>query len=405
MFIVLNAINGDKPQQTAMNVDMSTKRDYYEILGVKKSATLDEIKKAYRELALRYHPDRVAHEQKKDAEEKFKEISEAYAVLSDSQKRALYDQYGHSGIDQKYAYEDIFKGADFSSVFQDLGDFGLGGGLFEEIFSDLGFDISGARGRRQGRGRRGRDLEIAVDITLEEAAAGVEKTITVPRYETCSACEGSGVKPGTKKITCPQCKGAGRTVVSNGFFQLAQTCSRCGGGGSIIQTPCPNCRGEGRTRVTKNIKVKIPAGVDTGSSLRVRGEGEAGTAGKGDLYVVIEVKPHSVFQRHENDISTEIDISLSKAILGGEVEVPTLNGHVSMKISAGTQSGRIFRLKEKGIPDVHGRGIGDELVRVNVEIPTRLTAEQRRLIEEFAKLSGEGVNKEGFGERIKRAFK
>jgi molecular chaperone DnaJ len=386
---------------------MATKRDYYEILGVKKSANLDEIKKAYRELALRYHPDRVPHEQKKEAEEKFKEISEAYAVLSDSNKRALYDQYGHSGIDQRYAYEDIFKGADFSSVFQDLGDFGFGGGLFDEIFSDLGFNIFGGRQTRGSSGRRrGRDLQISVDITLEEAAGGVEKTITVPRYEECPTCSGSGAKPGTKKTTCPQCKGSGRTVVSSGFFQLAQTCLRCRGEGAIIQTPCPDCRGEGRSKVTRKIKVKIPAGVDTGSSLRIRGEGEAGTSGHGDLYVIIEVRLHPVFQRHDNDILTEITINLSKAILGGEIEVPTLNGKVSMKVPIGTQSGRIFRLKEKGIPDLHGRGIGDELVKVNVEIPTRLTPEQRRLIEEFARLSGEDVNnKESFSDKIKKAFK
>jgi len=385
---------------------MSAKRDYYEILGVKKNASLDEIKKAYRELALRYHPDRVPHEQKKEAEEKFKEISEAYAVLSDSQKRALYDQYGHSGIDQKYAYEDIFKGADFSSVFQDLGDFGLGGNIFDEIFGDLGFDIFAGRSTRGSTGRRrGRDLQISVSVTLEEVASGTEKTITVPRYEVCSTCSGSGAKPGTKKTTCPQCKGAGRTIVSSGFFQLAQTCSRCGGEGSIIQTLCPDCRGEGRAKVSRKIKVKIPAGVDTGSHLRIRGEGEAGGAGKGDLYVVIEVLAHSVFQRHKNDILTQITISLSKALLGGEIEVPTLDAKVTMKIPAGTQSGKVFRLKEKGIPDLHERGIGDELVRVNVEIPERLTLEQRRLIEEFARLSGEEVNTESFTDKIKRTFR
>jgi molecular chaperone DnaJ len=386
---------------------MSTKRDYYEILGVKKSASLDEIKKAYRELALRFHPDRVPAEQKKAAEEKFKEISEAYAVLSDTQKRALYDQYGHSGIDQKYAYEDIFKGADFNSVFEGLGDFGFGGGLFEEIFGDLGADIFGGGSRRGSTNRRrGRDLQIALDITLEEAASGVEKTITVPRYELCPTCSGSGAKPGTKKITCPQCKGAGRTVVSSGFFQLAQTCSRCRGEGSTIQALCPDCRGEGRAKVTRKIKVKIPSGADTGSHLRVRGEGEAGTTGRGDLYVAIEVKPHSIFERHNNDILTEISISLTKAILGSEVEVSTLDGKVKMKIPPGTQSGRIFRLKEKGIPDLHGRGIGDELVRVDVEIPLHLTPEQRRLIEDFAKLSGEDINtKESFRDKLKNTFR
>jgi molecular chaperone DnaJ len=370
---------------------VSTKRDYYEILGVKKSASLDEIKKAYREMALRFHPDRVPHEQKKEAEEKFKEISEAYAVLSDAQKRALYDQYGHSGIDQKYAYEDIFKGADFSSVFQGMGDFGLGGGIFEEIFSDLGFDIFGGRGGRAGGSsrRRGRDLQISVDITLEEAAGGTEKTITVPRYETCSACAGSGAKPGTRKTACTQCKGNGHVVMNTGGFYIQQVCPRCHGEGSVVQTACPDCRGEGREKITRHIKVKVPAGVDTGSNLRIRGEGEAGAAGIGDLYVIIQVLPHQTFQRHNNDIVTEITISLTKAILGSEVEVPTLSGHVSMKIPAGTQSGKIFRLKEKGIPEVHGRGIGDELVRVNIEIPTRLNSEQRRLMEEFARLSGE----------------
>lgn len=385
---------------------MSTKRDYYEVLGVKKSASLEEIKKAYRELALRYHPDRVPAEQKKEAEEKFKEISESYAVLSDAQKRALYDQYGHSGIDQKYAYEDIFKGADFSSVFRDMGDFGFGSNLFDELFSDIGFDIFGTRQARSSGGRRrGRDLQVAVDVSLEEAASGTEKSITVPGYELCSTCSGSGAKPGTKKTSCPQCKGSGRTVVSSGFFQLAQTCSRCRGEGSILQTPCPTCRGEGRIKASRKIKVVIPAGVDNGSNLRLRGEGEAGSAGRGDLYVVIEVRPHQIFERHNNDILTEINVSLAKAILGGEVEVPTLDGNVSMKIPQGTQSGRIFRLKSKGIPDLHSHTVGDELVRVNVEIPRSLSPEQRRLIEEFARVSGEEMNKESLTDKIKKAFK
>lgn len=385
---------------------MTTKRDYYEVLGVKKSATLEEIKKSYREMALRFHPDRVPQEQKKEAEEKFKEISEAYAVLSDAQKRALYDQYGHSGIDQKYAYEDIFKGADFSSVFQDLGDYGVGGGLFEEIFSDLGFDIfGGGRGRRGGSSRRGRDLEISVDITLEEAASGVEKTINVPRYELCQTCSGSGAKPGSKKAACPQCKGQGRVVTQSGFFQMAQTCQRCRGEGSIIQTPCQKCGGEGRIREVHKIKVKIPPGVYDGSHLRLRGEGEAGVAGRGDLYVIIGVLQHPVFERHNNDIITQAAVSLSKAVLGGEIDVPTLDGKVAMKIPAGTQSGKIFRLKGKGIPDVHSRTPGDELVRVIVEIPSKLTSEQRRVMEEFARVSGEDNSKTSFSDKIKRAFK
>lgn len=366
---------------------MAAKRDYYEILGVSKSANVDEIKKAYRTLALKFHPDRVPQDQKKAAEEKFKEISEAYAVLSDQQKRQVYDQYGHAGVDQKYAYEDKFRGADFSSIFEGMG--GGGGGLFEDLFSDLGFDVFGGGSRqRGGRGpARGRDLEITEEITLEEAASGVEKLITVPRYEICPTCSGSGAKPGSKKLTCSQCRGSGRVVVSSGFFQLAQTCPKCRGQGEIIQAVCPECRGEGRRRETHKIQVKIPAGVDTGSNLRVRGEGEAGTAGRGDLYVVIEVKPHSVFQRHGNDILVEVNISLSKAVLGSEVEVPTLSGKVEMKVPPGTQSGKVFRLREKGIPDVHSRGIGDELVRIIVDIPTKLTSEQRRLMEEFARIS------------------
>jgi len=386
---------------------MSTKRDYYEILGVAKSASLDEIKKSYREMALRYHPDRVPAEQKKEAEEKFKELSEAYAVLSDAQKRALYDQYGHSGIDQKYAQEDIFKGADFSSVFSGMGDYGLGGGIFEEIFGDLGFDVFGSRQShgRPGR-RRGRDLQVAVEISLEEAAGGVEKTINVPRYEICQSCSGSGAKPGTKKAICPQCKGSGKTVVSNGFFQLAQTCSRCAGEGYTISAACPDCRGEGRSKVTKKIKVKIPPGVDNGSQLRVRQEGETGQSSRGDLYVVIEVRTHNIFERHHNDIITAINISLSKAVLGAEVDVPTLDSRVSMKIPAGTQSGKIFRLKGKGIPDVHSRDIGDELVRVIVDIPGRLTSQQRQLIEEFARLSGENLGSgESFTDKFKKSFR
>ena len=370
---------------------MSVKGDYYEILGVGKNAGIDEIKKAYREMALKFHPDRVPAEEKKAAEEKFKGISEAYAVLSDSSKRDLYNQYGHSGIDQKYAQEDIFRGADFGSIFREMGGGSSGGGsIFEELFGDLGFDISGARqSRSQSARRRGRDLQIAIEISLEEAAEGVEKIITVPRYESCTVCSGSGAKPGSKKTVCSQCKGAGKTVVSNGFFQLAQTCSRCGGEGSIIQTACPDCRGEGKVKVVKKIKVKIPAGVDNGSQLRVRAEGEAGLNSRGDLYVAIEVREHAIFQRHNNDIATSVNISLAKAILGGEVEVPALDGKLSMKIPAGTQCGKTFRLKGKGIPDLHSRDTGDELVKVDIEIPTRLTAQQRQLIEEFARLNGE----------------
>jgi len=383
------------------------KRDYYEILGVQKSASLEEIKKAYRNLALRHHPDRVPDEKKKESEEKFKDISEAYAVLSDSKKRALYDQYGHAGIDQKYTYEDIFKGADFSSIFEGLSDFGFGGGLFDEIFGNLGFDVfGGRRGTRTARSsRRGRDIQIEIDITLEEAAKGAEKTVSIPRYESCSTCSGSGAKPGTKKTTCPTCKGSGQVAMSSGFFQMVQTCSQCRGEGSIIKQPCVSCYGQGRVKVTRKLKVKIPAGVNNDSSLRIRAEGEAGTYSKGDLYVLIGVKPHSIFKRDGNDLYTEGSISFIKAALGGEVEIPTLNGKVRMKIPAGTQSGKIFRLKGKGIPDLHGYGKGDEFVIVRIKVPTSLTQQQRKLLEEFAHVSSEDIESPSFTEKIKRAFK
>lgn len=387
---------------------MATKRDYYEILGVSKNASLDEIKKAYRSLALQHHPDRVPHEKKKEAEEKFKEISEAYAVLSDTEKRALYDQYGHSGIDQRYAYEDIFKGADFGSIFGDLKDFGFGGGIFEEIFGDLGFDIFGAGGgrRAQTRARRGRDLQVEIDIALEDAYVGIEKTITVPRYEVCSICQGSGAKPGSKKTACSQCKGQGQVIMTSGFFQIRQTCPKCRGEGATIGQPCLSCHGEGRQKITRKIQVKIPAGIDTGSSLRIRGEGEAGTQGRGDLYVLINVLPNPDFKRHNNDIISEIKISLVKAILGGEEEVSTLDAKVKMKIPAGTQPGKIFRLKEKGMPDVHSYTRGDQLVRVNVEIPADLNAQERKLIEEFARMRGEDTGiKESFADKVKKVFK
>lgn len=381
---------------------MSTKRDYYEILNVQKNATLDEIKKAYRRLALKYHPDRVPQEKKKESEEQFKDISEAYAVLSDEQKRALYDQYGHAGIDQKYSSEDIFRGADFSSIFEN------GGfeSIFEGIFGGGGSDIFGRGTGRLRRSGKGRDLQIEVDVAFEEAAKGVTKSIKVPRYETCGPCKGSGAKPGTKKATCSQCKGQGQVIVSGGFFRMAQTCPHCRGEGSLISSFCPDCHGEGRVKRTHSLEVKIPAGVYTGSQLRIRGEGEAGRQTKGDLYVVLNVLKHPEFVRQDKDIICEITVSMIKAVLGAEVEVPTLDGSVRMRIPAGTQPGKIFRLRGKGIPDLHSYAIGDELVKVNVEIPTYLNSRQKKLLEEFAGLSGEDVeNTSSFAEKIKRAFK
>ncbi|MCM8765230.1 MAG: molecular chaperone DnaJ, partial [Candidatus Omnitrophica bacterium] len=358
---------------------MATKRDYYEILGVSRNASKEEIRAAFRKLAMQYHPDRVPPEKKKEAEEKFKEISEAYAVLSDDQKRAQYDQFGHEGIGAKYSYEDIFRGTDFTSIFEDLG---FGTSIFEELFGD--FDIFGS-GKRTRRRERGRDLQFDLEISFEEAAQGTTKTIFVPRYEICSTCRGEGTKPGTKKVECSRCKGTGQVRVSHGFFTLTTTCSSCQGEGFKIPHACSTCRGLGREKVERKIEIKIPPGVDTGSQLRLTGEGEAGPTGvRGDLYVVIYVKPHPLFERHEDDIYLELPISFVTACLGGEVDVPTLNGNVKMKIPPGTQSGKIFRIKGKGFPRIHGSGQGDELVRVIVEVPTEVSNEQTTLLRAFA---------------------
>ena len=384
---------------------MSTKRDYYEILGVKKNATLDDIKKAYRSLALQYHPDRVPADKKQESEEKFKEISEAYAVLADSKKRSLYDQFGHAGVDQRYSTEDIFRGADFSSIFEDLAG-GFGGSIFETIFGDSGFDLFGSGERRTRRASRGRDLEFETETTLEEVDSGVEKVLKVPRYELCSNCKGSGEKPGSKVKTCSQCRGKGQVIVSNGFFQLSQTCPQCRGAGKIVTAYCPECSGQGRIKATRKIHVKIPAGIEHGSHLRVRGEGEEGQAGRGDLYVLVHVRPHSIFDRHRQDLLCEIAIPITKAILGGEVKVPTINGNVEMKIPRGTQGGKIFRLGSKGLPSVRSNTRGDQLVRVKVQTPDNLSKEQISLIEEFARLRGEQVDKvSSLGEKIKRVFR
>ena len=372
---------------------MTTARDYYEILGVNKSAAVDEIKSAYRAMAMKYHPDRVPAEKKKEAEEKFKEISEAYAVLSDEKKRALYDQYGHSGIDQKYSTEDIFRGADFSSIFEEIlggGSFG-GGSIFEDIFGLGGSDSFGGGGRSR-RSRRGRDLEYETEISLEEAVQGAERTLSVARYELCPTCKGSGARPGSKPTTCPQCKGRGQMSVSHGFFHLTQTCPKCGGEGKVVTTPCSKCAGQGRVKAAKNISVKIPAGVDTGSHLRVRGEGEEAEGGKGDLFVLIHVRRHPVFERHDNDLLCEVHVDLTQAILGSEIDVPTLNGSVKMKIPSGTQSGKIFRLREKGVPDLRSRSKGDELVRVVVDIPEALSSAERKLMQDFARMRGVNIS-------------
>ncbi len=370
---------------------MTTKRDYYEILGIEKGSGTDAVKRAYRSLALKHHPDRVPAEKKKEAEDKFKEISEAYAVLSDPQKKSQYDQFGHAGIDSQYSAEDIFRGADFSSIFENMGFGGGGGGIFEDIFENLGIFGGGRSSAGRSTPRRGRHLEFELSVSFEDAAFGTTKAINVPRAETCDTCKGEGAKPGTKKTTCPTCGGRGQIQQSTGFFSIRQTCPKCRGEGKIIKNPCAKCGGAGIYRATKKIEVTIPAGVDTGSRLRMQNEGEAGLRGgpRGDLYIYIHVKDHSVFERHGYDIICDMPVSFTKAALGGEIEVPTLNGNVVMKIPEGTQSGKVFRLSGKGIKRLRGHGNGDELIRVSIETPTRLNSEQKRLLKEFEKSCNE----------------
>ena len=385
---------------------MTTKRDYYEILGVPKGTSADDIKKAYRNLALKYHPDRVTPDKKKEAEERFKEISESYAVLSDPQKRSQYDQFGHAGIDSKYSSEDIFKNADFSSIFEEMGG---SGDMFEEILGSFGmFGGSSGHRRRSGPGR-GRDLEFEIEISFEEAAFGAKKTINIPRHQTCDACNGSGAKPGTKKTDCPTCKGRGQVLYSAGFINVSQTCPKCRGEGSTIKNPCSRCDGTGKVRSTQKIEVTIPAGVDTGSRLRVQGEGDSGSRGgpSGDLYIYIHVKEHSIFERHGYDIICEVPISFPMAAIGGEIEVPTLTGNVMMRIPEGTQSGRVFRLGGKGVKNLRGYGMGDQLVKVAVETPTHLTSEQKKLLKEFERMCNGSVNPmfASFMDKVKRLFK
>jgi len=377
------------------------KRDYYDVLGINKDASLDEIKRAYRSLALQYHPDKVSPEKKKEAEEKFKEISEAYAVLSDSNKRAQYDRFGHAGIDASYTYEDIFRGADFSGFEDIFRGFGFG----ESIFGDL-FDFFGAgRGRRR-RATRGMDLEYTQSVTLEEAASGVEKDIEIFHTVACSKCGGTGAKPGTSRTTCPQCHGTGQVSYGRGgffTFSFSQTCSRCGGSGEIIEAPCPACNGRGKVKKSSTISLKIPPGVDTGTSIRVRGKGEAGELGgpSGDLYVVIHVRPHKIFEREGDDLYTDVPIMFTTACLGGEIEVPTLKSSVRMLVPAGTPTHKVFRLRGKGMPSLHGKSYGDEYVRVIVQVPGKLTSQEKKLLEEFQRLERErskGIFKKMFGQ-------
>lgn len=362
------------------------KRDYYEVLGIPRSASADEIKKAYRKLALRYHPDKNP-DNAKEAEEKFKEVSEAYKILSDPGKREIYDQYGHAGLEAEIG---AGAGAGFGGFEFDPFK------IFEEVFGrqsfgdDLFGDLFGRRSRTGAReAEPGRDLHYALEISFEEAAFGVERNVQIPRHEACSTCTGSGIKPGSRPETCPTCQGSGYVAMSQGFFSMTRTCTQCRGRGTIIKDPCRDCRGTGRVKRTRRVKVKIPPGVDHGSRLRLAGEGEAGVRGgpPGDLYIGLRVKPHPIFKRDGNNIICEVPISFTQAALGAEIRVPTLNGRARVKIPPGTQTNKIFRLKGQGIPYLRSSGRGDHWVRVVVETPVNLTREQKELLTRFQELS------------------
>lgn len=360
---------------------MAEKRDYYEVLGVKKEASKDEIKDAYRKLALQYHPDR---NKAPEAEEKFKEISEAYAVLSDDQKRQQYDTMGHAGFDQQYTREDIFRGADFDSIFRDMGF----GDLFRTIFGGGGF------GGGYEQSNRGQDLGYDLEITLEEAARGVEKEIQVPRTERCDVCGGSGAKPGTNVKICPKCNGQGRVqnMRKSGFGMFVQVvpCPTCRGKGRTIETPCSNCNGSGLIRKKRKIAVKIPMGIDDGYQLRLRGEGELASSNgePGDLYVIVHVLQNSLFVREGDDLYRVEMITFPQAVLGAEISIPTLEGPTTLRIRPGTQANEIYRIKNKGMPRLRGYGKGDLIVRIGVAIPEKLTSTQRALIEQLSKEMG-----------------
>ena len=376
------------------------KKDYYEILGIKKDAVLADVKKAYRQLAMRFHPDRVQESEKAHAEEKFKEISEAYGVLSDTQKRQTYDQHGHSGIDQNYTSDDIFRGADFSSVF--------GEGGMDDILSQFFGGTSGGGGRRQQRrAARGRDIQYEAELTLDEVYLGSRKIIKVPRNEVCRDCQGNGSRNGTALADCQACGGRGQVMMNSGFFRMAQTCPSCHGEGRIIKENCPKCSGRGAIKHVREIEVNFPRGLDNDSQMRLRGEGEVGPGGPGDLYLFIRVKPHAVFRRTGIDLELDLPVSFVKAALGGEVVVPTIEDKVTMKIPPGTESGKVFRVKGKGLPDLRDeRSFGDIYARVMIDVPKKLSNEQRRLLEEFAKLSSEDVAGTGsFKDTIKKVFK
>ncbi|MBI5545595.1 MAG: molecular chaperone DnaJ [Deltaproteobacteria bacterium] len=370
------------------------KRDYYEVLQVAKSASADEIKSAYRKAVFKFHPDKNPGD--KDAEDKFKEASEAYAILSDTEKRARYDQYGHAGLG--------------ANPFEGFGGFGGGfGGSINDIFGDIFAEMfGGGRGRGRSAAQRGADLRFNLEIGFEEAAFGTEASVKIPRPKRCDGCNGSGSRAGTSLKACPTCGGVGELRFTQGFFSIARPCSHCNGTGRVVTDPCPTCRGAGKVNAEATLTVKVPPGVDTGTRLRLTGEGEPGDNGTspGDLYVVLHVREHPLFQREENDLLCEVPISFVDAALGSSVDVPTLEGKVKVKIPPGTQSGKVLRLKGKGIPDLNGYGRGDQHVRIVVETPCNLSKEQKRLLEEFARVSTPDSHPQGrsFWGKVKEVF-
>ena len=350
---------------------MNGKRDYYEILGVPRSAADDEIKKAYRKAAMQWHPDR--NPDNKEAEDKFKEAAEAYNILSDAQRRSAYDRFGHSGFPGSGGFSGFDPSA-FSEFSDILGD-----------FFGMGDTFGASGGKRRTRAQRGSDLRYDLEISFEEAVFGFKTRIKIPKAETCAACSGSGAKPGTSAINCPTCGGHGQVRFQQGFFSVVRTCSACSGTGKVVKEPCKSCQGQGRVRGEKTLSISIPAGVGTDSRLRITGEGEAGVHGgpPGDLFVVLHVREHPFFEREEHHLFCRIPITISQAALGTEVEVPTLDGAEKLRIPEGTQSGTRFRLRGKGVPQINGHGRGDLYVFADVQIPTRLTKEQRKLLEQL----------------------
>ncbi|MBI4444404.1 MAG: molecular chaperone DnaJ [Acidobacteria bacterium] len=367
------------------------KRDYYEILGLDRNATSTDIKNAYRKMALKYHPDKNAGD--KTAEERFKEAAEAYSVLSDPEKKARYDRFGHAGVGSGTGGFDPDIFADFSDILGDF--FGFG-----DVFG------GGGRRRRRSQAQRGADLRYDLRISFEEAVFGVKTKIKIPRQETCDRCKGTRAEPGSGPETCPTCAGHGQVRYQQGFFTISRTCSQCQGTGHVIRNRCNKCQGSGLVTREKVLEVKIPAGVDEGSRLRISGEGESGLNGgqPGDLYVVIYVEPHSIFQRQDNNIYCEVPISFARAALGGEITVPTLNGEEKIKIPEGTQTGTVFRLKGKGIVSLDGGGKGDQLITVTIVTPTRLTPEQRQLFQKLTEISDENQERGTLFGKVKDIF-